>query len=116
MSRLIMLQKNGITNMVCKNEDCHTPETNCPCTILDQCECPTLKEVVETLAHYKDLEEQGDLVVQKHGHWEILTDEYDCEYMLCTACGGEFYPVDDDTVDSTYNYCPNCGAKMDEVE
>lgn len=63
MSKLTMLQKNGITNMVCKNEDCHTPETNCPCTIIDQCECPTLKEVIETLAHYKDLEEQGRLVV-----------------------------------------------------
>ena len=74
--------------------------------------CHLAMDMIKKLAHYEDLEEQGELVVQKHGHWEILTDEYDCEYMLCTACGGEFYPVDDDTVDSTYNYCPNCGAKM----
>lgn len=48
-----------------------------------------------------------------HGEWEILTDEYDCEYMRCSACNEEFYPADEDTVDKLYNYCPNCGAKMD---
>lgn len=69
-------------------------------------------EAMQELQHYKDLEEQGRLKVQVHGQWEIFTDEYDCEYMLCTACGGEFYPVDEDTVGMTYNYCPNCGAKM----
>jgi DNA-directed RNA polymerase subunit RPC12/RpoP len=72
--------------------------------------------MLKELQHYKDLEEQGRLKIQVHGQWEILTDEYDCEYMLCTACGEEFYPVDEDTVDKTYNYCPNCGAKMNEVE
>lgn len=64
--------------------------------------------------YWKALEEQGKLTVQVHGQWDILTDEYDCEYMICTACGEEFYPVDEDTVDMTYNYCPNCGAKMEE--
>lgn len=48
-----------------------------------------------------------------HGEWEILTDEYDCEYMRCSACNEEFYPADEDTVDKLYNYCPNCSAKMD---
>lgn len=62
-----------------------------------------------------DLDES--LVVElKQGHWDIHTDEYDCEYMKCSVCGEEFYPVDEDTVDRVYNYCPNCGAKMDEVE
>jgi DNA-directed RNA polymerase subunit RPC12/RpoP len=46
------------------------------------------------------------------GEWEIYTDEYDCEYMKCSVCGGEFYPVDEDTVDTTPNYCQNCGAEM----
>lgn len=48
-----------------------------------------------------------------HGVWEIHTDEYDCEYMKCSACNEEFYPIDEDTVDRPYNYCPHCGAKMD---
>lgn len=68
------------------------------------------------LSYYKHLEEQGRLIESKQGQWDILTDEYDCEYMKCSVCDEEFYPVDEDTVDRTYNYCPNCGAKMDEVE
>lgn len=49
-----------------------------------------------------------------YGEWEIYTDEYDCEYMRCSICGEEFYPVDEDTVDTTPNYCQSCGAKMDK--
>ena len=73
-----------------------------------------LKRMYEELTYYRNLDKQGRLRVQVHGQWDIFTDEYDCEYMLCTACGEKFYPVDEDTVDMTYNYCPNCGAKMEE--
>lgn len=73
-----------------------------------------LYEAVEKLAYYEDLEEQGRLIEQKYGQWKILIDDYDCEYMKCSVCDEEFYPVDEDTVDNVYNYCPNCGAKMEE--
>ncbi len=49
----------------------------------------------------------------KHGEWEIKCDDFDCEYMMCSICKEEFYPADDDTVDTTPNFCPNCGTKMD---
>lgn len=55
----------------------------------------------------------ADVVEVVHGRWKIKTDDYDCEYMMCSCCKEEFYPVDADTVDTTPNYCPNCGAKMD---
>lgn len=55
----------------------------------------------------------ADVVEVRHGHWIIKTDDYGNEYMMCSCCKDEFYPVDEDTVDSTPNYCPNCGAKMD---
>ena len=55
----------------------------------------------------------ADVVEVRHGEWIIKTDDYDNEYMMCSCCKDEFYPVDADTVDSTTNYCPNCGAKMD---
>lgn len=54
-----------------------------------------------------------DVVVAKYGKWNIKTDDYDCEYMMCSCCKEEFYPTDADTVDLTPNYCPNCGAEMD---
>lgn len=52
------------------------------------------------------------VIVQEQGHWTINTDDYDCEYMVCSCCGEEFYNADEDTVDRTPKYCPNCGAKM----
>lgn len=50
--------------------------------------------------------------VEKHGRW-ILDDEYD-DFWRCSECGYEF--VIEGTDIPTYFYCPNCGAKMDEVE
>ena len=46
----------------------------------------------------------------KHGHW-IEADSGDCCYK-CSECGflRDAYILDES------NYCPNCGAKMDEVE
>ncbi len=58
--------------------------------------------------------DDADVVEVKHGKWKIKIDEYDCEYMMCSVCKEEFYPADAYTVDITPNYCPNCGAKMDE--
>lgn len=45
----------------------------------------------------------------RHGRWEepYPLDIYDC--YKCSCCG--------DTYDRTWNFCPNCGAKMDgEIE
>ena len=58
----------------------------------------------------------ADVVEVKHGEWKIKTDNYDCEYMMCSCCKEEFYPAEADTVDTTPNYCMNCGAKMDLKE
>ena len=55
----------------------------------------------------------ADVVEVKHGKWIIKRDDYDYEYMKCSCCKEEFYPVDEDTVDETPNYCMNCGAEMD---
>ena len=70
----------------------------------------------ESLAYQLAKAPTADVVEVKHGKWIIKTDEYDCEYMMCSVCKEEFYPVDADTVDTTPNYCPNCGAKMDLKE
>lgn len=51
-----------------------------------------------------------------HGEWTMVIDENDCECIECPLCGEQFYDGDNDTFDKPYNYCPNCGAKMDEGE
>lgn len=47
-----------------------------------------------------------------HGRWRLETDEEEPNPMfklvVCSACN--------DKANGTYNYCPNCGAKMDAKE
>lgn len=50
-----------------------------------------------------------DVVPVVHGRW--LDNE---DYMFCSICGIQWNYCDNDT--ETFNYCPNCGAKMDEED
>lgn len=43
----------------------------------------------------------------KHGHWVQLNKKY-LYPVKCSVCGGESWR-------RTFNYCPNCGARLDEV-
>lgn len=63
----------------------------------------------------------ADVVPVKHGKWrwkptiESGEDYYIC---FCSCCGKECGSYYDEEDDMAYyirsNYCPNCGAKMDE--
>lgn len=56
----------------------------------------------------------ADVEEVKHGEWiPIVIQEsyYDppyCDTCKCSLCGYEI-----DVSETVYNYCPNCGAKMD---
>ena len=57
--------------------------------------------------------ETVDAVEVVHGRWEKpskygLSDKFDGMGAVCSACA--------DYCDNLYNYCPNCGAKMDGDE
>lgn len=58
----------------------------------------------------------------KHGHWDnkqIGEDisPFDVPYTIarCSVCRGKVFVLGEDYF-VNYPYCPNCGAKMDEVE
>lgn len=47
-----------------------------------------------------------------HAHWVPCEDEYEDEYK-CSACGGtQFFAMTPQN--EGWEYCPHCGAKMDE--
>lgn len=74
-------------------------------------ECPIYyncysRQMHEKLSHYEDLEEQGRLIVRKHERCEYCSDGETLkgQRIMVTNYGWQ-----------DINYCPNCGAKMDEV-
>ena len=56
----------------------------------------------------------ADVVEVRHGHWEQQQPQY--RLYKCSACSKVCFAETwgDETV--LYDYCPNCGAKMDEGE
>ena len=59
-----------------------------------------------------------DLVeaVNKTGRW-IEKDGFDGDtYYDCSECGESFCLIYGTPTDNLYNYCPNCGAKMEVSE
>ena len=55
-----------------------------------------------------------DVTPVVHAHWVACEDEYGEAY-TCSACSGiQFFDVTPQ--DEGWEYCPYCGAKMDEEE
>lgn len=57
----------------------------------------------------------ADVAEVRHGRWKKSEDNY-CSLNLfkCSVCHEEWcFEIDDDVKDLNYNYCPNCGARMD---
>ena len=49
-----------------------------------------------------------------HGEWIEKEDwGVDDYYYTCSACGEDFVTIDGTPSENLWNYCPNCGAKMD---
>lgn len=54
----------------------------------------------------------ADVALVVHGKWELCFEDWrkELEGDKCSICGFEHYG----TCIRSYNYCPNCGAKMDK--
>ena len=54
-----------------------------------------------------------DAVEVVHGEWSTIEDDYTGLVALqCSVCNQEYW-FEDEPPTKIYNYCPNCGAKMD---
>ena len=53
---------------------------------------------------------------QKTGRWIEHIDKRGDTYHECSSCKEEFTLIEGTPADNLYNYCPNCGAKMEVDE
>lgn len=66
---------------------------------------PPVKEAYGTAARRIDQMPAADVQSVKHGEWQLMNHEYGIKYYNCLACNK--------TAIRKYNFCPNCGARMD---
>lgn len=89
-------------------------------------ETKALRKTITCIVNRIDKIPAEDVAPVKHGEWldntEYLTETefnydgfyYDSDYICCSTCNSNFNKIDNCT--ETFNYCPNCGAKMDLEE
>jgi Zn finger protein HypA/HybF involved in hydrogenase expression len=54
-----------------------------------------------------------DAVEVVHGEWSTIEDDYvGLVALQCSKCNEEYW-FEEELPTKSYNYCPNCGAKMD---
>lgn len=70
--------------------------------------CEDILEIVER-------QPAADVVEVRHGRWIEQEADMDTIYE-CSVCGEPFVTIDGTPADNLWHYCPNCGAKMDEVK
>ena len=78
----------------------------------------SLEEALVEIA--RQLKRMNDRAEPKHGQWlsiKVMDDEADfgeTDGAECSACG--YTTINDYWAKTYYHYCPNCGARMYEVE
>lgn len=94
----------------------------------------TIKELVSKLEYLKGSQEYlkwavverekeiallkkqlADVPPVRHGQWIPEDESYEDVY-ICSVCGNEFIITDGDLESNELNYCPRCGAKMDDKD
>lgn len=52
--------------------------------------------------------------LRPHGKWKLEREPYGRPYCFhCSVCDSDFHYIG---IIVAYDYCPNCGAKMDDIE
>lgn len=60
-----------------------------------------------------ELEDLPSAQPERTGKWIEQDDGWDGVYYECSVCKESFTLIDGTPFDNLYNYCPNCGARME---
>ena len=76
----------------------------------------TVDDCIE-LANRIEALPSADVAPVVHGRWEDSTDEWlGTDVYTCSKCRESYVLVEGTPEQNLWNYCPNCGAKMDGKE
>lgn len=70
----------------------------------------TIQEAIKIVS-FPEYTPSADVAPVRHGRWEMNSDRPD--NIICTNCDAGFDVWKHEAKD--FNYCPNCGAKMDAI-
>lgn len=73
----------------------------------------TPKEVFYNAVKMLELIPTADVVEVRHGEWIEFEDNFFDTLYQCSVCKEEFVLAEGTPSENLWNYCPNCGAKMD---
>ena len=79
-----------------------------PTEMQDGCSAKNLQSISDMPA--------ADVAPVVHGHWIEQEDGNLDTYYTCSSCKEDFDLIAGTPCENLYNYCPSCGAKMDEKE
>ncbi len=68
----------------------------------------TIQEAIKMVS-FPEYTPPADVAPVRHGEWETNSDMPDTLICSVCKCGFDMWKHD------PHNFCPNCGAKMDEV-
>lgn len=73
-------------------------------------------QLAEMVVGVEDIEDAPatDVAPVVHGRWEDSIDEwFGTDVYTCSKCRESYVLVEGTPKQNLWNYCPNCGAKMD---
>lgn len=76
-------------------------------------------QLAEMVVGVEDIEDAPavDVAPVVHGRWEESIDEwFGTDVYTCSKCRESYVLVEGTPKQNLWHYCPNCGAKMQEVE
>lgn len=84
---------------------------------LMQVKAKPVKQRIKIQYEGEELKKQlADIQPVQHGRWIPEDEYYEDSIYICSACGHEFIIADGDLESNELNYCPRCGAKMDDKD
>ena len=70
-------------------------------------------EIMDCIENADIIDTDEDVEPVRHGCWILEKEPDGSPYCFhCSVCDGDFHYIG---IKTAYDYCPNCGAKMDEV-